>query len=166
MPTKDLAAALNVHLNKELYSAYSYLAMAAYFEQTNFPGFASWMDAQSKEEYVHAMKFWRHLYDTGSHVTLLAIEQPRSDYSSPLDAFEQALKAEQEVTATIHDLYGRAVTEKDYPAQVFLQWFITEQVEEEKTAMQIVDTLKMNGDSPAGLLIIDRELGSRDKGAV
>ena len=166
MPSKSLTDAMNVHLNKELYSAYTYLGMAAHFEAANFPGFASWMDAQAKEEYAHAMKFWEFIYDTGGQVKLLAIDEPRSDYGNPLDAFEQALKAEQEVTLAIHALYGTAVDEKDYPAQVFLNWFITEQVEEEKTASQIVETLTMNGDSTAGLLILDRELGSRDSSAV
>ncbi len=166
MSSKSLSEALNIHLNKELYSAYSYLGMAAYFEGANFPGFAAWMNAQAQEENVHAMKFWEFIYDTGGHVTLLAIDKPRSDYGSPLDAFQHALKAEQDVTTAIHALYGSAVDEKDYAAQVFLQWFITEQVEEEKTASQIVETLKMNGDSTAGLLIFDRELGSRDSSAV
>ncbi|HVF53427.1 MAG TPA: ferritin [Actinomycetota bacterium] len=161
MLSKGLQEAMNKHLNKELYSAYTYLAMGAYFEDANFPGFAAWMKEQASEEYVHAMKFWEHIYDTGGSVTLLAIDAPRTEYTSPLDAFQQALASEKEVTTAIHDLYGHAVEEKDYPSQVFLQWFITEQVEEEKMATQIVEQLRMAGDSPATLLLIDREMGSR-----
>ena len=162
MTTPTLSQAFNEHLAKELYSAYSYLAMAAYFEDANYPGFAKWMHAQAGEEFQHAMKFWTFIYDTGGKVTLLAIDQPRSDYSSPLDAFSQALKSEQEVTAAINDLYAGAVEGKDYAAQAFLQWFVTEQVEEEKTASQIVETLEMAGDSATAILLLDRELGSRD----
>lgn len=161
MASTDLGAAMNAHLNKELYSAYQYLAMAAFFEESNYPGFASWMNTQAKEEYVHAMKFWDFLYDTGGRVTLLAIEKPRDKFSSPLDAFEAALQNERDVTKAIHALYDRAVEEHDYPSQVFLQWFVTEQVEEERMTGQIVETLKMMGDSTASILILDRELGQR-----
>ncbi len=162
MPSKDLQDALNEHLNKELYAAYLYLAMAAYFESTNMPGFTAWMRAQAREEYGHAMKFWTYISDRGGRVTLLAIDQPPSQYRSPLDAFEQALAHEQEVSEAINKLYGRAVDERDYASEVFLQWFISEQVEEEKSAQQIVDTLKMVGDDPASLLMLDREMGGRD----
>lgn len=161
MPSKDLHDALNEHLNKELYAAYLYLAMAAFFESTNMPGFTSWMRAQAKEEYSHAMKFWQYVTDRGGKVTLLAIDQPPSKYRSPLDAFQQALAHEQEVSEAINKLYGRAVDERDYASEVFLQWFVSEQVEEEKNAQQIVDTLKMVGEDSASLLMIDREMGTR-----
>lgn len=166
MPSTGLKDAMNAQLAKELYSAYSYLAMAAYFEDANYPGFAKWMHAQAGEEFQHAMKFWTFIYDTGGKVTLLAIDQPRSNYSSCLDAFAQALKHEQEVTAAINELYSTAVNEKDYASQAFLQWFVTEQVEEEKTATNIVETLEMAGDSTTAILLLDRELGSRDTSEV
>ncbi|MFN2389626.1 MAG: ferritin [Actinomycetota bacterium] len=161
MPSKDLQDAMNTHLNQELYSAYLYLAMAANFEAANLPGFAGWMRAQAKEEYAHAMKFWDYIYDRGGRVTLLAIAEPPAKYKAPLDAFQKAFDHEKEVTRAIHELYGRAVAEKDYASEVFLQWFVSEQVEEEKSAGQIVDTLKMVGDSMASLLMFDRELGAR-----
>ncbi len=161
MTSKSLNEAMNKQLNKELYSGYLYLSMAAHFEATNMPGFASWMRAQSNEENAHAMKFWEFIYDRGGEVNLLAIEQPPSSFKNPIDAFEQALRAERENTAEINKLYEMAVAEKDYASQVFLQLFIAEQVEEEKMANDAVDTLKMVGDSAAALLMIDREMGSR-----
>ncbi len=161
MASKDLQDAMNKHLNKELYSAYLYLAMAAYFESTNLPGFAGWMRAQAKEEYQHAMKFWDYIYDRSGAVTLLTIAEPPAKFKTPYDAFKQAFDHEKEVTAQIHELYGRAVADKDYASEVFLQWFVSEQVEEEKTSGQIVETLKMVGDSTASLLMFDRELGAR-----
>ena len=161
MTSKALEQAMNKQLNKELYSGYLYLAMAAHFEATNMPGFASWMRAQSNEENAHAMKFWEFIYDRGGEVALLAIDQPPSKFKSPVDAFEQALRAEQDNTAEINKLYEMAVDEKDYAAQVFLQMFISEQVEEEKLASDVVDTLKMVGDSPSALLMLDREMGNR-----
>jgi len=152
---------MNKQLNQELYSGYLYLSMAAHFEATNYPGFAAWMRAQSNEENAHAMKFWEFIYDRGGEVTLLAIGQPPSKFKSPVDAFEQALAAEQDNTREIHKLYEAAVAEKDYPSQVFLQMFIAEQVEEEKMAADHLDTLRRVGDSSAALLILDREMGSR-----
>jgi ferritin len=161
LATKDLHAVMNQHLAKELYAAYLYLSMAAYFESENLLGMAGWMRAQSGEEYQHAMKFWEHISDRGGRVRLLAIDEPPSDFKGALDAFEQALAHERQVTAEIDKLYERAEEEHDHAAEVFLQWFITEQVEEEKTAQQMVDTLKMAEDSPAALLMLDREFGSR-----
>lgn len=161
MTSKALEAAMNKQLNKELYSGYLYLAMAAHFEATNMPGFAAWMRAQSNEENTHAMKFWEFIYARGGEVALLAIDQPPSKFKNPIGAFEQALKAEQDNTAEIDKLYEMAVAEKDYAAQVFLQLFIAEQVEEEKMASDVVDTLKMVGDSSAALLMLDREMGNR-----
>ena len=161
MTSKTLEQAMNKQLNKELYSGYLYLAMAAHFEATNMPGFASWMRAQSNEENAHAMKFWEFIYDRGGEVALLAIDQPPSKFKNPVDAFEQALRAEQDNTAEINKLYEMAVGEKDYAAQVFLQLFISEQVEEEKMASDVVEQLKMVGDSPSALLMLDREMGNR-----
>jgi ferritin len=161
MASKRLFDALNQQLNQELSAAYLYLSMAAHFDATNQPGFATWMRAQSSEENQHAMKFWEHIYRRGGKVELLAIEKPHADFSSPLDAFEAALAAEKHNTEQIHKLYEVAVVEKDYAAQVFLNWFIEEQVEEENSAQTLVDTLKQIGDSTSGLLLLDRELGQR-----
>ena len=161
MARKDLHDAMNEHLSKELYSAYLYLSMAAYFESVNLPGMTTWMRAQAKEEYQHAMLFWEHISDRGARVTLLALDKPPSGFTSPLDAFQQALDHEKEVTKEINELYAQAAAASDYASQAFLQGFVTEQVEEEKTATQIVDTLKMVGDNSAALLMFDRELGQR-----
>ena len=153
--------ALNQHLKQELYSAYLYLSMAAYCESISLPGFAQWMRLQAEEERGHAMKFYDFIHDRGGRVILQALPQPPSDFPSPAAIFEQALAHEQEVTTMIHQLYSRAVEEGDYPSQVFLQGFVAEQVEEEKTASQIIETLKMIGDDKIGLLMLDRELGAR-----
>lgn len=165
MGREDLHGAFNSHLQRELYAAYLYLSMAAYFEDANLPGFTAWMKMQAKEEFEHAMKFWGHLYDRGSRVTLLAIEKPPANWTSPLDAVQDALEHERQVTRQIHDLYGRAKDEKDYAAEAFLQSFVVEQVEEERSAASIVDTLKKVGDSPASLLLLDREMGTRGTAA-
>jgi len=156
-----LEKALNTQIKRELDSAYLYLAMSAHFEAENMPGFAKWMRLQAGEEQAHAMRFFDHLIDRGARVTLDGIDKPSSDFGSPLSIFEAALEHEKGVTASIHDLYEVAVEVKDYPTQVMLQWFITEQVEEEKSAGDVVHQLKMVGDNPAALLMMDRQLGSR-----
>lgn len=163
--SQDLHQALNSHLNKELYAAYLYLSMAAWFEAENLPGMSGWMRAQAGEEYQHAMRFWEHLTDRGGRVELLAIGQPPSRFKSAVDAFQQALEHERQVSGEIDKLYETAEAAHDHAAEVFLQWFITEQVEEEKTAQQMVDTLKMANGSPAALLMLDREFGSRSAAA-
>lgn len=161
MLSKALQEAINEQLKNELYSGYLYLSMSAYCEAINLPGFAHWMRLQSQEEVSHAMKFFDYLNDRDSHVVLQAIDQPPTDFKSPLDIFQRALEHEQKVTAMIHQLYELAVKENDYPTQVELQWFITEQVEEEKTASDIVEQLKMVGDHTPGLLMLDRQLAAR-----
>ena len=161
MISKALQDALNEQIKNELYSAYLYLSMSAYFERINLPGSARWMRLQSQEETSHAMKFFDHLNDRGGTVVLQAIDQPPSEFKSPLEMFQQALAHEQKVTGMINKLYALAVKENDYPAQVELQWFVTEQVEEEKNATQIVELLKMVGEHSPSLLMIDRQLGAR-----
>lgn len=153
--------AMNEQIQAELYSAYIYLGMAAYYDAVNLPGFAHWMRLQTQEEMAHAMKFYHFIYDRGGSVVLQAIEQPSSEYDSPLAAFEETLAHEQKVTARIHDLYALAVEEKDYASQSFLQWFVDEQVEEEKTASEIVEQIKMIQDSKMGLFMLDRQLAGR-----
>ena len=153
--------ALNDQVQKEFHSAYIYLSMAAYFEAENFAGAASWMRQQAAEEQAHAMKIFDFIIDRGGRVTLEAIDAPPATFASPLAVFEASYAHEQKVTKSIHDLYALAVKEGDYPTQVMLQWFIDEQVEEEKNASAIMAQLKMVGDSPAGLLMIDRQLAAR-----
>jgi ferritin len=155
---------INEQIKNEFYSAYLYLSMAAYSEASNLPGFAHWFRLQSQEELTHAMRFFDHVHDRGGRVLLHAIDLPPLEFESPLDVFEQTLEHERTVTAMIHRLYETAEQEKDYATQVELQWFIAEQVEEEKTASQIVETLKEVGDTSQGLLLLDRQLGSRKAG--
>jgi ferritin len=161
MLSQKMEKALNAQVNAELYSAYLYLAMAAHCEATNLPGSAQWMRVQSQEELSHAMKLFEHMGDRGGRVTLQAIPQPPAEYKSALDVFEKVLAHEQLVTASIHKLYALALKEADYPAQVMLQWFVTEQVEEEKSAGQVVDQLKAVGESKTSLMLLDRHLGKR-----
>jgi ferritin len=156
--------AMNAHLSKELYASHLYLSMAAYFDSRNLPGFGNWMRVQSDEERLHAMKFFQFINDRGGRVALQSIDQPPVEFSSVLRVFEQALEHEQEVSGMINDLYATAGQLRDYPSQAFLQWFVTEQVEEEKIATQIVETLKMIGDDKVALLMLDRELGRRSTG--
>jgi ferritin len=148
-------------VGREFYAAYLYLSMSGYFESANLPGFARWMRKQYEEETQHALKLFDSLLDRGERVQLLPIEQPPSSFQYPLDAFEQALEHEKEVTVHIHELYDLAMQEKDYPAKILLDWFVQEQVEEEKSATEIVERLKMAGEDSAALLMLDKELGER-----
>ncbi|MGB9879908.1 MAG: ferritin [Anaerolineae bacterium] len=163
MLSKKLQDALNEQIKNELYSGYLYLAMSAYFEANNLPGFARWMRVQAGEEQAHALRFFDFIVDRGGRVVLQAIDQPPVEFSSPLAVFEATLEHEKKVTGLINRLYELAVAEKDYPAQVMLQWFINEQIEEEKNAAQIVETLKMIGEKGQALIMLDRELGQRGK---
>lgn len=153
--------ALNEQIQKEFYSAYLYLAMAAYCEAKNLPGAAKWMRVQAQEETGHGLKFFDYLNDRGARVTLKAIGQPPAEFSSLLDVFQKALAHEQEVTRSIGQLYALATKENDYATQATLQWFITEQVEEEKSASLIVEQLKLAGESKGTLLMLDHHLGKR-----
>ena len=135
--------------------------MSAYSESIGLPGLAHWMRVQAQEEQGHAMRFYRFIAERGGRVELQALDQPPAEYGSPLDLFEKTLAHERKVTGLINDLYALAVREEDYASQVFMQWFITEQVEEEQNATQILEVLKMIGDSAQGLLMLDRELSQR-----
>lgn len=154
---------MNEQIKNELFSAYLYLAMAAYFETKNLGGFAHWMRIQSQEEVEHAMKFFNFINDRGGKVTLMAIDQPKVEWKSALDAFNDAYAHEQLVTSMINHVYEVALTEKDYPAQVMLQWFINEQVEEEKNASEIVEHLKMIEERGTAMLMLDRQLAQREE---
>ena len=161
MLSKTMQDAINEQIKNELYSAYLYLSMSAYCETNSLPGFARWMRAQSQEEVEHAMKFFDFVNERGGRVVLQAIDQPPLEFESPRAIFEQSLEHERKVTGMIHSLYELALEEKDYAAQILLHWFIDEQVEEESSAAQILDTLEMIGDKGQALVMLDRELGKR-----
>jgi ferritin len=161
MLSKAIQDAINEQIKNELYSAHQYLSMSAYCESVNLPGFAHWMLAQAQEEREHAMKFYNFLLNRKGRVILQAIEQPVVEFGSPLEVFEQALEQEQQVTGQINELYGLTTSENDYATQAFLQWFLTEQVEEEKNVGDVLETLNMIGDEGEALFLFDRELGKR-----
>jgi ferritin len=161
MLSQRMQDALNAQIKHEFYSSFVYLAMSAHFESRNLPGFAKWMRLQAGEEHTHAMKIFDHILDRGGAVQLPALAQPPVTWGAPVEVFEDALSHERAVTKSIHDLYALAVEERDYPARVFLDWFVNEQVEEEKTAELVVEQLRMIGDDRPALLMLDRELGQR-----
>lgn len=162
--TAPVQKALNEQIGKELHAAYLYLAMSCWFAERNLDGFAKWMRIQAQEEREHALRILDYLQDRGGHVDLGAIAKPRVGWKSPLGVFEAAARHEADVSASIKALYERAGREKDHATQVMLQWFLTEQVEEEKTSTAIVERLRLFGDSPSGLLMLDRQLGERSAG--
>ena len=155
--------ALNEQIKHEFYSAYAYLSMAAYCESLNLVGFARWLQVQAEEEVEHAMKFYNFINDRGGRVRLQALDQPPVDFASPLAVFEQAHQHERQVSELINRLYALAAREQDYASQAFLQWFLTEQVEEEKITSHVVEMLKLAGDSRHALLMLDKELGEREE---
>lgn len=159
--SKKMEEALNKQINAELYSAYLYLAMAAYFESTNLSGFAKWMELQAEEEKQHAMKLYHYIVERGGRVVLDAIQKPQSEWKSPLDVFEAVYAHEQHVTSLIYNLADIARQEKDYATEVMLHWFIKEQVEEEANASSILERIKMVKDSVNGILQYDKILGKR-----
>ncbi len=154
-------SAINRQINAELSASYSYLSMSAYCERQDFPGCAQWLRAQSQEEYGHAMKLFDFLLNRNAKTELKALAEPVAEYPSVPAVFEAAYAQEQEVSTQIDALYDLAFREKTFAALVELQWFLTEQVEEEKTARTIVGRFRLVGNDPASLLEIDRELGSR-----
>ena len=161
MISKAMQEAINEQINKELYSSYLYLSMAAYFENKNLSGFAKWLHVQTDEERGHGMKFYQHLVDRGGRVGLKAISAPATEWQSYLEVFKEVQSHEAAVTASINNLYGLAVKEKDYPLQVLLQWFINEQVEEEKNAADIVQQLELIDAHGTAVLMLDHQLGKR-----
>ena len=161
MLSPAMQEALNRQAQAEFASSYLYLAMSAYCATHNYNGFAHWMRLQSQEEMDHALKLFDLVLDRGGHVTLQAIEAPQAEYESLLEVMQQSLAHEQKVSAMIQELYGVAVKEGDYTSQAQLQWFLTEQVEEEKTAEAIVEQLRQIGGQSAGIFLLDRELAAR-----
>lgn len=160
----DVRQAINAQINREFFAAYLYLAMAAHFQDQNLDGFAHWMKEQAKEERDHAMRLFDHLIERGERVELEAIAKPPTEFDSALSIFQKALEHERTVTRHINELYELAREKKDYPAEIMLQWFIEEQVEEEDMTGQLVEQLEMAGDNRAALLMMDARLGSRGGG--
>jgi ferritin len=162
MTLKDnVRRAIEAQIGHEFHAAHTYLSMSAYFEAESLPGFGSWMRHQSEEEVTHAMKFFDFLVDRGIAPELPAIEKPQHEFAGPVEAFALSFEHEQMVTGQIYDLYELAMQEKDYPTQILLQWFITEQLEEEKSTSGILERLRMVEGSRSALLILDSELSSR-----
>jgi len=156
--TDPIAEKLNTHLNREFFSSYFYLSLSAAAEARGFKGAAAWFLAKHEEEAAHAMKFYRYLLDQGAEVALAAIAEPPRKYEGVLDMFETTLGHEQGVTAAINELVDAALTAKDHATHIFLQWFVTEQIEEEATVMDVIDRLRLVGERGEGLYMIDREL--------
>ena len=158
---KKMLDALNEQVNAELYSAYLYLSMSAYFESVNLRGFASWMRVQAQEEQTHGMKIYGHIIERGGRATMKAIAEPQSEWKSPRAAFEAVLAHERKVTKLIGALVDLAIKEKDHGANNFLQWFVKEQVEEEASAEEVLHKLEQVGESAPALLMLDHQLGER-----
>jgi ferritin len=161
MISKEIENALNEQINKEFYSAYLYLAMSAYCSKIGLPGFSNWMRHQYEEETIHVTKMYDYILGQGGQVQLKTIEQPPMEYGTPLEVFEQTLEHEQLVTGCIHKLMDLAVEERDYATQTFLQWYVTEQVEEESNVNDIIAPLRMVGEDKGGLIMIDQQLALR-----
>ena len=160
-----LTKLLNDQINNEMAASYAYLAMAAWFEQTPYLGFAQWMATQSREETVHALKFYQYLVDRDAKVELEPIAKPKHDFKSPQDVFAHSLKQEEQVTAQINDLYEVAEKVRDHASKNLLLWFLNEQMQEEKSVRDMLDRLKLAGNDPASLLVLDREAGARPAGS-
>ena len=161
MFSERMEKAINSQINAELFSSYLYLSMSAYFTSVNLSGFANWMMVQYKEENTHAMKMYNYINQRSGKVVLTAIDAPKTTWNSPLNAFEDVLAHERKVTTLINDLMDVAIEEHDHASRIFLQWFVTEQIEEEANADDVIKKLKLLGDSKDGLFMMDKELGQR-----
>lgn len=159
---KKMEAALNKQINNELYSAYLYMAMSACATTMGFKGTAKWFSVQAREEVRHAMRFYKYIHDQLGQVELQALAEPPAKFKSVADMFDQALTHEKFITKCIAELADLAVKEKDYASGIMLQWFVTEQIEEEASPAEIVGQLKMIGASGSGLLMLDHQLGKRE----
>lgn len=154
--------ALNAQINAEIFSSYLYYAMAAHFHYDGWQGMAKWMEKQAAEEESHAMKIYDHLIERGGRVIYEALEKPQTEWESPLAVFKAAQKHEEYITSRINDLFKLAREEKDYPAEIMLQWFVKEQVEEEASVGEIVQIMERMGESGHGLIMLDMQLGKRE----
>ena len=161
MLEQSVEQAINKQINQELYNAYTYLAMSAHFEKVNLAGFATWMFAQYEEELNHAMRLFRYLHDRGGAVELDTIEKPDSSFEEVIEVFQTALEMEMGNTREINELYSLAAEKKDFATLSHLQWFLDEQVEEEKSINDILATLEIAGDDKSALLLLNQQMGSR-----
>ncbi len=161
MISKKMQEAINEQIKNEMYSAYLYLSMSAYCTKIDLKGFANWMRVQYQEEMFHAFKMYDYVLNQDGEVKLLAIDQPPHDFQSSENVFKTTLEHERKVTAMINNIMDLAVTEKDHATNIFMQWFVTEQIEEEATAKEILHQIKLAGATPQGLFLLDRELGQR-----
>ena len=161
MISASIQAAMNEQIGNEFFSALAYLSMSAYCEAEDLPGASAWLRAQYQEELTHAMKFVDFIQDRDGRVSISATDRPPEEFASLVSVFETALAQERAVTAQINAIYAAAVSEDDYASQAFLDWFVTEQVEEEKSVSDVVERLKLAGDNSAAILIVDSELGGR-----
>ncbi len=160
---KRTDALLNEQINHELYSAYLYLSMAAYFHSRGLRGFGKWFEVQAKEELEHAMKFYHHLLEKGVEVTLKEVKEPPKAWPSPKDAVKQALEHERKVTSLIREIGKAAMEEGEFGTWEFLNWFYKEQIEEESTVGDLLSSLELVGDSGTGLYLLDRDLSKREE---
>jgi ferritin len=158
---KKMEAALNEQINKEMYSAYLYMSMSADSANKGLKGFANWFMVQYHEEMLHAMKMYEYIARQGGKVTLKAIAEPPQSFESAMDMFQKTLKHEQFVTKSINELVNLAIQEKDHASQAFLQWYVTEQVEEEQNDNDIIAQLKLIGSDTSGLFMVDKEMAAR-----
>jgi ferritin len=161
MISNTMEEALNRQINRELYSAYLYLSMSAYFESIPMRGFAHWLRVQVREETTHAEKMYSYLIQAGGRARMGAIEEPKGEWKSPLDAFLHVAAHEKAVTGLINNLVTLAINENDEATNAMLQWFVKEQVEEEENAGDVVAKIQMIGDKPADLILLDHHLGKR-----
>jgi len=161
MISKTMEDALNEQINREMYSAYLYMSMSAHAAQTGLKGFANWFMVQYHEEMLHAMKLYEYLNLRGGRVMLKLIPQPPATFASPLEMFQKTLEHEQYITQSINERMDLAIAEKDHATQVFLQWYVTEQVEEENNDQEILAQLKIIGADAQGLMLLDKDLAAR-----
>ena len=161
MISKKMNEVLNGQVNAELYSSYLYLSMSSWFSEKSLSGFAGWMRAQAQEELFHSIKILDYILERGGNVQLETIEKPKGSWSSPLGIIQETADHEAKVTGLINDLVDVALKERDHAANIFLQWFVAEQVEEEASVGEVVEKMKMIGDDSAGMFAMDMEMGKR-----
>lgn len=161
MLNEKMEKALNEQVTWELYSSYFYLSMSSYFESISLSGCATWMRAQAQEELYHAIKIYDYINERGGRAIMESIDKPPSEWDSPLHVFEEVLAHEQKVTGLINDLANLALDERDHASGIFLQWFVSEQVEEEASVGEVLDKFKLIAEDKGGLFAMDQELGKR-----
>jgi ferritin len=161
MLSKKMEAALNKQINQELFSAYQYMALGAYFSERNFKGFAHWMRLQAQEEMAHSAKLFDHVVDRNGKIDLQAVPAPPKTWKSPIEAVQAAYDAETTNTKQINTIMDLAIKENDHATRVILQWFVEEQVEEESSSLELVEQVKVAHKSASAMFILDRELGAR-----